>query len=66
MGMVSQSLDDFKSVSKPREPKKVQEYKEKARKAMQKKQYKKAYKYLHKAKTFRSQPLIVIDEMWML
>jgi hypothetical protein len=66
MGMVSQSLNDFKSLSKPREPKKVQEYKEKAKKAMVKRQYKKAYKYLHKAKTYKVQSFIVIDECWMI
>ncbi len=68
MGMISQSLDDFKSAKsfEPTEPKKVQEYKEKAKKALQRKHYNKAYKYLHKAKTYREQPLMIVDEFWMM
>jgi len=65
MVMISQSVDDFKS-EKPFEPKKVQEYKEKAKKALLKKHYKKAYRYLHKVKTYKEQPLMIVDEFWMM
>ena len=42
-----------------------QDYMKKAEKALLKKQYKKAYKYLHKAKTFKVEPFIVADEAYM-
>lgn len=46
------------------EPKKVKEYKEKAIKAMSKKHYRKAYRYLHKAKIYKE--VVLIDEFQIL
>lgn len=65
MGMISQSTEDFKN-AKSTEPKKVREFKNKAKEALLKKQYKKAYKFLHKVKIYKLQHYIIIDEFHML
>lgn len=67
--IMSQNLEEIiksENNSLEDEPKKVKEYKEKAMKAMSKKHYRKAYRFLHKAKKYKESKIVLIDEFWML